>query len=65
MTWACETRAALADFHRLGKVPLFRWGVAIGALAAEHYEQRELAQRLAALDRRVVVSSIWTMWRES
>lgn len=44
-------------------VPLFRWGIPIGVLAAHHYDQPELARRLEKIEARLVSSSSWTLWR--
>lgn len=43
-------------------VPVFRWGVGIGVLAAEHYEERHLAERLRDVEQRLIGSSTWTLW---
>ena len=48
---------------RPGTVPLFRWGVPIGLLAARHYDQPALGHRLEAIEARLVSTSIWTLWR--
>jgi hypothetical protein len=44
-------------------VPLFRWGIPMGVLAAHHYEQPELARNLEKIEARLVSSSSWTLWR--
>jgi hypothetical protein len=44
-------------------VPLFRWGIAIGISAGRHYGADGLVERLGAIERRLVPSSSWTLWR--
>jgi hypothetical protein len=45
-------------------IPVFRWGVAIGQLAAEHYSEPELGRRLETVEKGLVPSSTWTLWYE-
>jgi hypothetical protein len=45
-----------------GGVPVFRWGVTAGALAADHYGLADAAEHLRALEQRLVSTSVWTMW---
>lgn len=58
-----ETRGRL---ERLGTAttPLFRWGVAIGAVGASHYGLSDLTTALESFAPRVVASSIWTLWEQ-
>lgn len=51
---------------RLGRasIPVFRWGVAIGQLAADHYGDDRLAGRLRRVEHGLVVTSTWTLWYE-
>lgn len=45
-----------------GSVPLFGWGVAIGALAASYYGVNELAEKYQKISQTLVEESIWTLW---
>jgi hypothetical protein len=62
-----QKRANVADeLNQLGNsgaVPVFRWGVALGILAAEHYNVPILAARLRLVGKHLALNSAWTMWR--
>lgn len=62
-----QTRTSVADELNMlghsGAVPVFRWGVALGILAAEHYNVPILAAQLRLVDRHLAPNSAWTMWR--
>jgi hypothetical protein len=45
-------------------IPVFRWGVAIGRLAAEHYQAEGLGERLRTVESGLVELSTWTLWHE-
>lgn len=45
-----------------GSVPLFGWGVAVGALAASYYGVNELAEKYQKISQTLVEESIWTLW---
>jgi hypothetical protein len=53
----------VAERLRPDTVPLFRWGVPIGVLAARHYNTPELARHLEAIEAHLVPTSSWTLWR--
>jgi hypothetical protein len=46
-----------------GVVPVFRWGVALGILASEHYNVPALGAHLRLVEQRLAPNSTWTMWR--
>lgn len=50
------------DVARGPTVPLLRWGVSIGRLAAEHYGADRLSAKLGWLEPRLAPESILTMW---
>jgi hypothetical protein len=58
-----ETAQRLAALETSQAVPLFRWGVGIGVLAADHYDLADLRLRLQELEPRLVAESVWTLWR--
>jgi Caspase domain len=43
-------------------LPVFRWGVAIGQVAADHYGDHGLGERLRTVERGLVRTSTWTLW---
>ena len=45
-------------------VPLFRWGVAIGALGASHYKVPTVVNALKLTGPTGASSSIWTLWED-
>jgi hypothetical protein len=53
----------LASLGRRSAMPVFRWGVALGVLAADHYGLSDLAAQLRRVDSRLVAGSTWTLWR--
>jgi hypothetical protein len=59
-----EAARELEALEASGGVPLFRWGVGMGVLAAEHYDVPALAERYRELEPRLVEVSVWTLWRE-
>ncbi|PWW25197.1 hypothetical protein JD79_04395 [Geodermatophilus normandii] len=59
-----EVRGELERLARARAVPVFRWGVAIGVTAAQHYHLPSLADWLARVDARLVPTSTWTLWRD-
>jgi hypothetical protein len=52
----------LNDLARRRLAPVFRWGVSIGCLVAEHYQARDLASHLGWIEERIVPTSTWTAW---
>lgn len=58
-----EVRERLEALDADGCVPLFRWGVSAGVLAAEHYGFGALAADLRGIDATLAPSSVWTLWR--
>jgi hypothetical protein len=58
-TWSSGSLAGLRD----AAIPLYRWGVEIGLQVADDYEEAALGHQLELVRRRLVTSSVWTMWR--
>jgi len=59
-----ETARRLEALQASASVPMFRWGVGIGVLAAEHYSLSDLKRTYGALETRLVNGSVWTLWRD-
>ncbi|WP_050055189.1 caspase family protein [Pseudarthrobacter siccitolerans] len=57
-----NVRARLARLLDDGAVPLFGWGVALGALAARHFGLGDLAARYEEISRSLIEESTWTLW---
>jgi hypothetical protein len=63
-----RTRTTVAgELNTLGNsgvVPVFRWGVALGILASDHYNVPSLAEHLRLVEKHLAPNSTWTMWRD-
>lgn len=55
-------RAQLEELAATGALPIFRWGFALGILAARHYNVSPLVDRLTAIEPTLATNSIWTLW---
>lgn len=55
-----HTLSRMRDFE--SDLPLFRWGIEIGAAGADHYGVRTITRNLEALAPRVVPTSVWLLW---
>ncbi len=64
-TGAADARVvqSLAEHERSGAVPVFRWGVPLAIRAAERHGLTTWLGRLREVDRGLVPTSVWTMWR--
>jgi hypothetical protein len=59
-----EVTEALAALGDPPARPLFRWGVGIGVLAAEHHRLPALAASYRELEPRLAAGSVWSVWHE-
>lgn len=60
---SAEVRDALRELDVSGGVPVFRWGIGLGVVGAHHYGLGNLEARLTAIERTLVATSTWTLWR--